>query len=137
MIDDITLARWEQPHPSLSLTQERLREAIREIRWLREERKEEVFAAHYDAELVGLRDDLAAYRAVVRELAERFANIQRNPGYWEAECRAALAHPLVQQAREEKVITKPVHVCGGWGYGQERGDSCPACDAARERRPHA
>ena len=47
-----------------------------------------------------LRDTLAAHRAVVWELAERFANIRRNPGCWEAECRAALAHPLVQQARE-------------------------------------
>ena len=116
-MDDATLAEWEKDrHPSLTITQERLREAIAEIRRLREEPNIWIDV---------LKVNLAAHRAVVRELADKLEEeirvvhrIEKNPGE-RAYCRcglyvqdnglcrrkvaaeATLAHPLAQQARRE------------------------------------
>ena len=127
MIDDITLAGWEQPHPSLSLTQERLREAIREIRRLREcrtcggfphpsgkvcicggtnfveEELRQIRLALFAAE-----QDLAAHQAVVRELAEALEQALKEVHFHfgcdplcEKERHMVLASPVVVTARTE------------------------------------
>ena len=108
MIDDATLAEREQaarekdthPYPSWDLW---LLEAHAEIRRLREGHPAHDAAYHGDVASTYRRllADLAVYRAVVRELAETLIATRARwnldiPGYKEL-----LAHPLVQQAREE------------------------------------
>ena len=112
MIDDATLAEWEQMadrgHPALSTP---LLSAITEIRRLRE------YQEYFAPGVTELQADLAAHRAVIRELAERLdhvapvghdINCEYQSEFEDAHkgcprCIAdeGLAHPLVQQAREE------------------------------------
>ena len=106
MIDDATLAEWEltpSPNGYLQL-------AVKEIRWLREELAQEPTrewyekrCAWYGDELDRRKADLAAHRAVVRELADFIELIKDDDearGENVDEPLRLLAHPLVQQARE-------------------------------------
>ena len=87
-----------------------IRDAITEIRRLREEHQEA--HAHFQgmqARTLDAEDALAAHQAVMRELAETLEQSDEPGQAQEEECArwlarkdAALAHPLVQQAREEK-----------------------------------
>ena len=115
MIDDATLAEWElTPSPNGYLQQ-----AVKEIRRLRKEVEQykgyhQLVLRKYE-ELIdeGVRDeaDLAAHRAVVRELAQLLENacaMRQSGGFlgdnidrWLTSIILLLAHPLVQQAREE------------------------------------
>ena len=116
-MDDATLAEWEKDrHPSLTITQERLREAIAEIRRLREELKAIALAVNAVmpnllTTLEDVKADLAAYRAVVQRGA---VILQSHHNRWCAQpehgvpCEEPAIHawlndPLVQQAREEKI----------------------------------
>ena len=135
MIDDTTLAEWER-HVTRGFATSWLADAIAEIRRLREvhnqgvrrlrEMEAERDAARTDRDLLcyvqkDLDADLAAHRAVVRELAEAsekyIAEVQANlravqltvpgppePPRWAAlqYLQSWLADPLVQQAREDK-----------------------------------
>ena len=137
MIDDATLAAWDGHLQEKDLPVEWLvsqfKRAIAEIRRLRESLIEEcprnctTFQQYGDCEhrhpveMAKLKRDLAAHRAVVRELAgaskkyidEVQANLRAaqsivpgppEPPRWAAlqHLQAWLAHPLVQQAREKK-----------------------------------
>ena len=109
MIDDATLAEWERNDP----WNPQMKEAATEIRRLREESMitltdgrtfplGEVADAYEE-----LRIALAAHRAVVRELARFLVEehrLRNATHYCDHSClaRILLAHPLVQQAREEK-----------------------------------
>ena len=113
MIDDATLAEWEQiagcePGAGFNL-HPMLLAAIAEIRRLREmndaqahdletayTRNAENLAALCSAEA-----DLAAHQAVVRELAEALESAIAGR-LWIDAARKALARPLVQSAREDR-----------------------------------
>ena len=99
MIDEATLDLWDRcvcPDPC----GQRLRESIQEIRRLREE----ISAWQTSQEIANVmmkktEADLAAHRAVVRELA---ASVADKSGITPEE-EQLLAHPLVVAAREEQV----------------------------------
>mgnify|MGYP001579144458 CR=1 FL=1 len=120
MIDDATLAGWErlvETHQDYMLTHA-LKQAIAEIRRLREvERAVWSQGLEADGQTMAtltlenqrFKASLAAHRAVVRELATlldvdalpEFAN-EGDTIAWVERKNAALTHPLVQQAWEEK-----------------------------------
>ena len=114
MINDTTLMEWElTPSPNGYLQQ-----AVAEIRQLRDMLTMDVAPAQMSdgrghlipINSAGMRqviDDLAAHQAVVRELArflEEEHRLRNATHYCDHSClvRILLAHPLVQQAREEK-----------------------------------
>ena len=118
MIDDATLAAWEQHHRHIDEWGYALQMtlnlcvvclAITEIRRLREE----VEQCHSDAGFVipALRESLAAHQAVVRELAKvlhpftfptEFEGSFIVMGRDVNRARQILTHPLVQRALGEK-----------------------------------
>ena len=123
MIDDATLAEWEQEERRYYRDSNLLR-AIAEIRRLRGENillaeaEYDSPAFHACMEAYGksfqqLKADLAAHRAVVRELANLLTNactMRQDGGFvgdnidrWLTSVILALANPLIQQAREEKL----------------------------------
>ena len=101
MIDDATLDNIERivtgEYPCAYCP-----DLVAEIRRLREIRKcgkcsrDTVSGDCYGCETDRLQADLAAHRAVVRELVETLITTR---AWWNL---TILAHPLVQQAREEK-----------------------------------
>ena len=113
MIDDATLAEWDSDAVG-GLLLPRVKALIAEIRRLREELAQEPTrewyekrCAWYGDELDRRKADLAAHRAVVRELAERTYKLLYMTNHSrEHRCslcfdlHETLAHPLVQQARE-------------------------------------
>ena len=124
-IDDATLAAWEHEvvacPPFFAAI---IKTAITEIRRLREEvanhskcieeiQVGQLAEAERENELHAQKDaTLAAHRAVVRELAQLLENacaMRQSGGFlgdnidrWLTSIILLLAHPLVQQAREEK-----------------------------------
>ena len=123
MIDDATLAGWENDLERMSpVYAPRMRAAIAEIQRLREGLAQEPTrewyekrCAWYGDELDRRKADLAAHRAVVRELAEALTKDRQwlgpppfGPDYydslredaWDLGTKA-LADPLIQQVREE------------------------------------
>ena len=130
MIPDATLAEWEKDNHSVRMgggrggagpsstleVVEHLAQAIAEIRRLRDE-IEAWKTSQAIANVIAKKAeaDLAAHQAVVRELADTLeaaqASLCASSDYQEVpsnryaleRIRAALADPLVQQAREEKV----------------------------------
>ena len=97
MIPDETLAAWEEmtKNPKNHCIYE-LADAIAEIRRL----EAELF--HVEDDKIKLNRDLAAHRAVIRELAEYLGDMTFS-SKWVAQREAVLAHPLGVVAREEKV----------------------------------
>ena len=120
MMDDATLAEWERCFPHIGVgplgalptikEQCVICQAVAEIRRLREEVvkvENELFQVEDDK--AWLNQDVATHRAVVRELAE-LLDVDATPEFanegdliaWIERKHAVLAHPLVQQAREER-----------------------------------
>ena len=98
MINDATLMEWElTPSPNGYV-----QHAVAEIRRLQE--KAEIFQKARDEYF----NDLTAHQAVVRELAEEaeyyLATVSGTGSFFHhrSKIKQLLAHPLVQQTREEK-----------------------------------